>query len=330
MIDNAINIKVLDETAPLEAVIVGFAGNLGIPGSKYVHPDQWTGKTAPKEDEVNDPKSRMHLIDGTYPLEEDLRRENQHLLSVLAKHNVKVYQPINLPATNQIFTRDIGVVIDDIFIKTNMKTSKRQSEFFAIRDIVSDIAQEIWFPPQTVKIEGGDVFPHYDKIFVGQAAKGSEGLRCDRSNPASIEYLKDKFDGKKEVIPIFLHKSDKDPKENCLHLDCAFQPLGNNDRCIIYPEGFEDQNQVSDLVSQFGGEENAIILKKEDMYHMNSNVFSISPEVVISGENEKEFGWLNEQLESKGFKVEKIPYSETAKMEGLLRCSTLPLRRKYN
>ena len=58
---------------------------------------------------------------------------------------------------------------------------------------------------------------------------------------------------------------------------------------------------------------------------MNSNVFSISPEVIISEQN---FTRLNEWLESKGFTVEKVPYAEIAKQEGLLRCSTMPLIRE--
>ena len=63
------------------------------------------------------------------------------------------------------------------------------------------------------------------------------------------------------------------------------------------------------------------------MYNMNSNLFSISPEVIVS---EKGFTRLNDELRRRGFTVEEIPYAEIAKMEGLLRCSTLPLRRKYN
>ena len=61
------------------------------------------------------------------------------------------------------------------------------------------------------------------------------------------------------------------------------------------------------------------------MYQMNSNIFSISPQVVIS---EKGFERLNNELRIKGITVEEVPYAEIAKMEGLLRCSTLPLRRK--
>ena len=61
------------------------------------------------------------------------------------------------------------------------------------------------------------------------------------------------------------------------------------------------------------------------MYEMNSNVFSISPKVIIS---EKGFVRLNSELRNRGFQVEEVPYAEIAKMEGLLRCSTMPLRRK--
>jgi N-dimethylarginine dimethylaminohydrolase len=57
---------------------------------------------------------------------------------------------------------------------------------------------------------------------------------------------------------------------------------------------------------------------------MNSNIFSISPEVIIS---EKGFNRLNNELRKRGFTVEEVSYAEISKMEGLLRCSTLPLRR---
>jgi N-dimethylarginine dimethylaminohydrolase len=60
------------------------------------------------------------------------------------------------------------------------------------------------------------------------------------------------------------------------------------------------------------------------MYDMNSNIFSISPEVVIS---EKNFTRLNRWLREQGFTVEEVPYAEISKQEGLLRCTTMPLIR---
>jgi len=61
------------------------------------------------------------------------------------------------------------------------------------------------------------------------------------------------------------------------------------------------------------------------MYNMNCNVFSIDTNIVVS---EKKFKRLNTWLRENGFVVEKIPYAEIAKQEGLLRCSTLPLLRE--
>ena len=324
-----IDILVKDETAPLESVILGTARHLGTPYMKYVHPDKWTNEIAPEDDLITDPKSRLHIIQGTYPLESDLRIENNHFIRVLNKYNIKVFQPITLASTNQIYTRDIGFVIDNVFIKSNMGTEERQAEFFAIRDIVTQIEQEVWFPPKSVKVEGGDVMLAGNRVFVGQAAKGCEKMRCNRTNQEAIVYLENKFPDK-EIIPVPLIKSDRYPEKNCLHLDCAFQPIGNNDCCIIFVDGFEDKDQAHEMMSLFGGEKNAIQISSKQMYDMNSNIFSLSPEVIVSGNNKDEFGTLNKQLRDKGFIVEEIPYSESSKMEGLLRCSTLPLRRSYN
>ena len=60
------------------------------------------------------------------------------------------------------------------------------------------------------------------------------------------------------------------------------------------------------------------------MYNMNSNVFSISENVIVS---EISFKRINNILRELGFIVEEIKFSEIAKMEGLFRCTTLPLHR---
>ena len=73
------------------------------------------------------------------------------------------------------------------------------------------------------------------------------------------------------------------------------------------------------------GAENIIEISKEEMYDMNANIFSISEKVIVS---EKGFTRLNTELRKRGFTVEEVPYAEIAKMEGLLRCSTIPLIRE--
>ena len=62
------------------------------------------------------------------------------------------------------------------------------------------------------------------------------------------------------------------------------------------------------------------------MFEMNPNIFSISPEVVVSDHT---FTRMNKHLRDVwGFTVEEIPYREVSKMGGLLRCSTMPLVRE--
>ena len=79
-----------------------------------------------------------------------------------------------------------------------------------------------------------------------------------------------------------------------------------------------------DFLINYFGKENIIEVSKEEMYNMNSNVFSISDKVIIS---EKEFLRLNTELRNRGFIVEEVSYAEIAKMSGLFRCSTMPLIR---
>ena len=93
---------------------------------------------------------------------------------------------------------------------------------------------------------------------------------------------------------------------------------------ILYKGAFKHEEDVEFLVNYLGGE-NIIEISKEEMYNMNANVFSISENVIVS---ERGFIRLNNELRMRGFIVEEIPFSEIAKMEGLLRCSTMPLIRE--
>ncbi len=101
-------------------------------------------------------------------------------------------------------------------------------------------------------------------------------------------------------------------------------PVGDG-KAIIYRDGFANESDYNQLVEMFG-QQNVFEITQEEMYSMNTNVFSISPSVVVS---EQHFMRLNEHLENNwGLKVERVPYYEISKMGGLLRCSTLPLIRE--
>jgi N-dimethylarginine dimethylaminohydrolase len=249
-------------------------------------------------------------------------KEMEAFNAVFQKYDVKVFRPQIIENYNQIFARDIGFVIDDIFIKANILPD-RERELDAIQYVIDQIdPKKVVRPPEEVHIEGGDVMPWNDYIFIG-TYKGSDykDYITARTNWQGVDYIKNLFPNK--IVKSFdLVKSKIEPRDNALHLDCCFQPVGAN-KGIIYKSGFREEADYMFLVNLFG-KENLFHIEREEMYHMNSNVFSIAPDVVVS---EKNFTRLNNWLREQGFTVEEIPYAEIAKQEGLLRCSTLPLIR---
>ncbi|HEY4627865.1 MAG TPA: arginine deiminase family protein [Flavobacterium sp.] len=300
-----LNIK--NETSRLRAVVLGSA----------IH----NGPT-PKAEEAYDPKSLEHILAGTYPVEEDMVSEMEAFNKVLKKYNVTVFRPEMIENYNQIFTRDIGFVIDDVFVKSNILPD-RERELDAIQYIIDQIEpKKVVRPPEEVHIEGGDVILWNNHIFIG-TYKGSDykDYITARTNIQGVQFIKDLFPNK--IVKEFdLVKSKIEARDNALHLDCCFQPVGK-DKGIIYKSGFREEADYLFLVNLFG-KENLFHITRDEMYNMNSNVFSIDTDVVVS---EKNFTRLNNWLRANGFVVEEIPYAEIAKQEGLLRCSTLPLIR---
>ncbi|MPT34633.1 MAG: amidinotransferase [Flavobacterium sp.] len=276
----------------------------------------------PTIEEAYDPKSLEHIKAGTYPVESDMIKEMDAFNAVFKKYEVKVFRPEIIESYNQIFSRDIGFVIDDTFVKANILPD-RERELDAIQYIIDQMdPQKVVRPPEEVHIEGGDVMVWNDHIFIG-TYKGSDykDYITARTNMEGVAYIKKLFPHK--IVKEFdLVKSKIEPRDNALHLDCCFQPVGT-DKGIIYKSGFREEADYMYLVNLFGME-NLFHIEREEMYQMNSNVFSIAPDVVVS---ERNFTRLNNWLRSKGITVEEIPYAEIAKQEGLLRCSTLPLIR---
>ncbi len=302
-----LQLNVKNETSRLRAVVLGSAVNNG---------------PTPTAEEAYDPKSLEHILAGTYPVEADMVNEMEAFNKVFQKYDVQVFRPERIENYNQIFTRDIGFVIDDTFIKANILPD-RERELDAIQFVLDQInPAKIVRPPEEVHIEGGDVMLWNDYIFIG-TYKGSDykDYITARTNMAGVNYIKELFPNK--IVKEFdLVKSKMEARDNALHLDCCFQPVGDN-KGIIYKSGFREEADYRYLVKLFG-KENLFHITREEMYNMNSNVFSIAPNVVVS---EKNFTRLNIWLREQGFTVEEIPYAEIAKQEGLLRCSTLPLIR---
>ncbi len=301
------DIFVQNETSRLRAVVLGLPNSNG---------------PIPNLTETYDSKSYESVVKGVYPKEEDIITEMAAFEKVLRKYDVDVYRPRFVENCNQIFSRDVGFVIDDKIVVSNI-IPNRQKEIDAYEDIYRQIHyKQIYNLPESVHVEGGDVVLYKNYIFLGQYAfQDYAQVKTARTNALALDYLQMLFP-EKEIIPLNLRKSDTDPYEGILHLDCTFMPVGRN-KAIIYKDGFMNPRDAEHLVNIFG-KENIFELNREEMYHMKSNIFSITPDVVVV---EEQFTRLKVWLEGFGIKVETVPYHEISKMGGLLRCSTLPLRR---
>lgn len=299
-------ILVSSETSKLRSVIIGIADSLG---------------EKPVLSDLYDPKSIENLKKGTYPTEKDMIQELQNFVIILEKYNIKVYRPELIKDYNQIFSRDIGFVIDNFFFKSNI-LPKRANEFNGITSILSKFSYQFVSMPENCHIEGGDVLYHMNNIFIGFYDKYDyKNLFTARTNKSAVEFLIDFFPEKK-IKAFHLNKSLTDPKKNILHLDCCLQIVGKN-KAIIHPEAFTFKKDYKWLVDFFGSK-NIFEINAEEMYDMTSNVLSINDHTVVS---QPKFNRLNRWLRSHNIFVEEVDLTEVSKQEGLFRCTSLPLVR---
>lgn len=300
-----LNIK--NETSRLRAVILGTAISNG---------------PTPQVEDCYDPKSIEHVIAGTYPLEAAMVEEMEAVSSIFEKYNIKVYRPEVIAHCNQIFSRDIAFVIEDKIIRANILPD-REKEIEAIRYVWNQIDREKRIVlPEECHVEGGDVIVWNDYIFIGTySGEDYPDLITARTNIDSVIAIQELFPNK--IVKSFeLRKSNTNAKENALHLDCCFQPIGT-DKAIIHKNGFLIEREYEWLINFFG-KANVFAITTDEMYDMNNNIFSISEDIVIS---EKSFTRLNDWLRQNHFTVEEVSYKEIGKQGGLLRCTTMPLIR---
>ena len=126
-------LNIQNETSRLKAVILGTAKSNG---------------PTPKAEDCYDPKSKQHVLAGTYPKEEDMIPEMEAVAEVLQKYDVTVYRPEIIKDYNQIFARDISFVIEDKLIISNILPDRDQ-EIHATEYVWSTVGNEniisLWY-----------------------------------------------------------------------------------------------------------------------------------------------------------------------------------------
>lgn len=301
----AIGWNIEDEWQPLEAVMVGIGAGMG---------------PAPALEETYDPQSRRHVAQGTYPTESDVTRELEGFAAVLESNGIRVMRPLPL-GFNQVFTRDIGLVIDGTFVMTSM-VENREQEQAGLKRLLDRNFGPIAEPPEGVRLEGGDIMPMPGEIWVGCANPADfKTYTTARTNHAAADWLQGLFP-QRRVRTFDLIKSDRNPLKNMLHLDCCLAPLGMG-HVLVHRDGFENPAELELLLAAYAPDRICEVTA-EEMQSMHCNVFSIAPDTVVS---DQRFSRTNAHMRQWGYTVIEVDLKETSKMGGLLRCTTLPLRR---
>ena len=257
-----IEVKVDNEYSRLKSVVLGNALDMGDP---------------PEFFDAFDPRSLYHIKNNSFPNEKAIVAEVNSFYSVLKKHNIEVYRPTNIHECNQVFARDLGFVISNIFFQSNI-VENRKIELNGLNHILKNINVGVVKLPEFMHIEGGDVILHDDKVFIGTySGKDYSDLITARTNKESINYLSRMLPNK-EIIPIEINKSNSNIFDNILHLDCCFQPIGEKN-AIICPDGFSSKDQL-DLVLNIFGENNVYMAYGKEAFNLVSNLLVLSPKVL--------------------------------------------------
>lgn len=299
----SMELNIPNEWAPLQRVVVGHGLEVGEP---------------PNVKTAIDPISRQHLLQGTYPAHDEVKRQLDALSALLESTGVEVLRPVNLPNVEQIFTRDIGMVIDHTFIRSRT-IDRRSREWDGIAPLLDDHDKvEL---PEGVQLEGGDLVVLDDALIVGVTRKEDWiGLQVARTLPNAVDFLRSHFP-EREVMGVELHKDDHDPLRSALHLDCAYMPLGGGE-AILCPEAFVEENQFKSLISKHS---KVIEITLDEAALLQSNLLHIDPETLLI---DPKFRRLGVELEGLGYRLMPCPYDKVGRMGGLFRCTTLPLLRK--
>lgn len=249
------------------------------------------------------------------PSTDQLKTEFGALQKALEDNGVEVLIPeyVGKFLYDQITPRDIATVVGNQIVFCNMANKSRKYEIAGIFPLIRDFTGDepvVLIAPVECILEGGDIMVDKGRMIVGLS---------QRTNIKGYEWLLENFTDKMEVIPVYL--TDKKKDESILHLDCAFNPVGENS-ALIYMDG------IKPIPDFFEREYDLIKINKEEQQALATNVFSISKDLVIARDHPQSKRAVSE-MRKRGIEVIELPFDGPPKTGGSFRCCTLPLTRVH-
>ena len=235
----------------------------------------------------------------------DLRlalQQYENLVNTLKSIGVNI-EFLNLTGEpSQVFTRDIGFVVENILFISKMTESIRKTETLNILDFSKRNKLNPYIMEN--EIEGGDVLVHKNHVIVGIG---------DRSTGRAVEELESFMKNNNlnyEIVPLTFDKSK-------IHLDCVFNIL-DEETCIL-SKGIYNPESILNLFSS------VIEVPDDELDSLAANIVSLGNKVILTS-NER----FSKILNKKGYNSIYIEFTEIIKAQGSLGCVILPLTRSSN
>lgn len=280
------------ETGHLHSVILGY-------------PDNMMRKERSVEGAINGTEAK-NIQQGIIPTPEQTTAEFVGFKEVLELHGVDVYMPTELDVHEQIYTRDIGFSVGEIFFISNMAKADRKDEIHGISHLIDHFERKIQVP-EGINIEGGDIIVDKGVVYMGIGQRTGEN---------AIPFMQAALEGTGLVLePIYIKQPEEG--EDSLHLDCTFMPVGEG-HALIYPEAMK--NIPDSMKSNYQW----IVVTREEQENLGTNVLSLSPQKVVSRHVATR---INEEMRKAGLEVIELQFDQAPMNGGSFRCCTLPLRR---
>ena len=291
---DTINVRQSSEIGRLKHVIWG-----------AIQPFEFSASDA--SDLINIPLLRQIVHNGIRPFNVE-QASKQHIVfkKTLEDHGVTVHE-VQLTGNtfSQYGPRDIGFVIDDVFVYARPRRRYRQREVLGIRHITSRLSKVAHL--DFGHIEGGDVMLHDGVVLVGISEES------DLDGVDALRHLLHSHGIERQVIPIhFSHLG-------ITHLDSKFNIVSNN-TALIYMPSFESEI-LKFLESRF----DLISVTREEALDVQINVLSIGDGKIIM---KRGCDRIARELEHRGLSVIEVDYNEVTTLGGSFRCTSLPLVRE--
>ncbi|MEM9138663.1 MAG: arginine deiminase family protein [Pseudomonadota bacterium] len=274
----SLRLNIVDETAPLTDLCV--CRGEAVPDHEGFHTDH------PEFDTFQ-----------MLPWDRDtLVRQQDAFYAVMDRHGVRLHFVAPRPQHPwAMYTRDTGFVLGDtLYYAEARELPERVGEIDHVRAALPDVPMHA-LPG---RIEGGDVMPDGDVVFVGL------GTRTDAASAQALGAFAN-------VRPIHLGPT-------VMHLDTRMTILPGR-IALICPAPFQ-ADDLAFLADRF----RFIEVTETEAQAMATNVFVVNPETVVVHAG---FPRIIAEIEAHGLKVEPVDWSQPNALLGSFRCATMPLAR---